>query len=77
MTDPLMPRQGPSRPVLETATAIVLLMVLAALLWLVLAAHWPQVFGLASPEVEVLVILALLTTALILVSVVALLHTRS
>jgi len=77
MTDPLMPRQGPIHSVLETATAIVLLMVLAALSWLVLAAYWPQAFGLASPEVEVLVLLALLTTALILVSVVALRHTRS
>jgi hypothetical protein len=54
----------------------VLVLVLAALGWMVGAAYstpWPR---LPSLEVEVLLVLGLLASALVLVSVVALLHTR-
>jgi amino acid transporter len=65
-----------ARPWGETITAGVLLMVLAALVWVVLVSYWPETFALASTAVEVVALLGLLTAALVLVSVVALLHTR-
>ena len=73
---------GPSlkdrkHPWLERITAAVLLLVIAALGWIILAAFRPEWNDWASQAVQVLVILALLSAALILVSVVALLHTRS
>ena len=61
---------------LETVTATVLLLVLAALTWMVLVAYWPATFELASTELEVVIILILLTAGLALVSAVALVHTR-
>jgi ethanolamine permease len=70
------PPRGLVASLLEAATAAVLLAVLAALAWVVLAAYWPAAAGLASMEVGVGTVLALLTAALVLVSVVALLHTR-
>jgi hypothetical protein len=70
--------RGPKRGVLalETITAAVLLLVLAALAWMVLAAYWPGAFRLAAVGTEVIVVLVLLSLALALVSIVALLHTR-
>jgi hypothetical protein len=68
---------GPTYPLLERATAAVLLLVLAALAWMGLAAcglEWD--WGL-SLDAQVVVVLGLLTAALVLVSIVALLHTRS
>lgn len=65
-----------SGSLLELITAAVLVLVLAALAWMVAAAYWPGQFRLASIEVEVVTVSALLTAALLLVSVVALLHTR-
>jgi hypothetical protein len=72
-----IPFRAPIRSWPETIAAGVILAVLTALVWVVLAAYWPQTFALASTEVEVIVVLALLAAALSLVSAVALLHTRS
>jgi hypothetical protein len=54
----------------------VLLLVLAALGWMIVAAYVPEWGRSASLEFEVIVIVSLLLAALGLVSVVALLHTR-
>jgi hypothetical protein len=64
-------------PWLERITAFVLLLVLAALGWMVLATWRPEWGRWVALEVQVWVVLALLTAALALVSIVALLHTRS
>jgi len=61
---------------LERLTALVLLLVLVAVVWMVGVAVQPEWLRLSSPEMEAMIVLVLLTTALILVSVVALLHTR-
>ncbi len=61
---------------LERVTAVVLLLVMAALVWVLLASYQPDWTEWATEEVQVIVVLALLSTALVLVSVVALLHTR-
>jgi hypothetical protein len=61
---------------LEWLTAGVLLAVIVALGWIALAAYQPEWLRLPSAELEVVLILVLLATALLLVSVVALLHTR-
>jgi hypothetical protein len=61
---------------LERLTAGVLLAVLAALGWMIVAVYLPAWGCWLSTEAEVLIILALLTAALALVSAVALLHTR-
>jgi hypothetical protein len=61
---------------LEWLTGGVLLLVLAALGWMVWAVYglgWGRLPSLAA---EVVLVLLLLTSALVLVSVVALLHTR-
>ncbi len=78
------PSQGPElkRPglvvfLLELVTAAVLLLVLAAVGWMVLAAYWPETLRLASLQTEVVVVLLLLTAALLLVTVVALVQTRT
>jgi hypothetical protein len=80
-TDPSLrdaPQRGGSRyPFLERTTGVVLLLVLVALGWMTLVAfrpEWGQ--GIALP-VQVWLLLALLTAALVLVSIVALLHVRS
>jgi hypothetical protein len=49
---------------------------MGALGWMLLAAYQPELVRLASVEAEVIAVLTLLTAALGLVSVVALLHTR-
>jgi hypothetical protein len=61
---------------LEPITAIVLLLVIAALGWMTLAAYEPAWGQGAGAEMQVVIVLALLGAALVLVSVVALLHTR-
>jgi hypothetical protein len=63
-------------PWLERTTAAVLLLVLVALGWMTLAAWEPEWGRWAAQEVQVWLVLALLTAALLLVSVTALLHTR-
>ncbi len=67
----------PRYPLLERATTLILLLVLLALGWMALAACFPQWDGLLPLDVQVGIVLALLTAALVLVSVVALLHTHS
>ena len=62
---------------LERITTGVLVAVVAALVWIVVVASQPGWLRLPSPVAEVVVVLALLVGALLLVSVVALLHTRS
>src|SRR5207245_10803492 len=71
------PASEPRYPLLERVTALVLVLVVLALGWIIGAAYLPGMPRLASAEMEVLVVLALLSLALLLVSVVALLHTRS
>jgi hypothetical protein len=66
----------PRYPWLERLTTAVLLLVVLALGWIVLAAYQSDWARLAAVEVEVVLVLALLTAALLLVSLVALLHTR-
>jgi hypothetical protein len=67
---------GPMIVLLERVTAAVLVLVLLVLGWMIAAANWPERFSWASTEVEVIAVLGLLSAALALVSVVALLHTR-
>jgi hypothetical protein len=62
--------------VVEQIASAVLLLVLAALGWIIIAASSPAWGRLASLELEVIGIVALLLAALMLVSVVALMHTR-
>jgi hypothetical protein len=71
------PADGPRYPRLEFVTAVTLVLVLLALGGMGLAARWPELAQAAALEVQVWVAVALLTVALALVSVVALLHTRS
>jgi hypothetical protein len=67
-----------SRPLelLERITAAVLIAVVVAVGWMVLVAHEPLQLRLAYVELEVLIVLILLAVSLLLVSIVALLHTR-
>jgi hypothetical protein len=68
---------GPRHPLLEYMTAAVLVLVLLALGWMVVAAWFPDWDWRLSLDVQVGLVLALLTSALVLVSAVALLHTRT
>lgn len=61
---------------LEKLTATVLVAVLLSLGWMALAAWRPELGDWPSQAVQVGAVTALLTAALLLVSVVALLHTR-
>jgi hypothetical protein len=76
------PPDEPERPLslafrlLEWVTAAVLLLVVAALGWMLLAAYWPERSRFGSDQTEVVALLALLTAALLLVSGAALVHTR-
>ena len=67
---------GRAYRLLEQTTSVILLLVLAALGWMIVAAYVPEWGRLASLELEVIGIVSLLLAALVLVSVVALLHTR-
>lgn len=78
------PDQGSGRPQrctasrwLEHATALSLGLVLAALGLIVLAAYRPQYAAWLATEAQIAILLVLLTVALGLVSMVALLHTWS
>jgi hypothetical protein len=62
---------------LEPVTMLVLIAVAGALGWIIAASYAPEAVRWATQEIEVIVILVLLSAALILVSVVALGHTRS
>lgn len=61
---------------LERLTGLVLILVLAAIGWMVVVTLVPTIPRVMSLEAEVIVMVALLTASLILVSVVALVHTR-
>ena len=61
---------------LERIASTILLLVLVALGWIIVAVSVPEWGRLASLETEVIGIVGLLLAALIAVSVVALLHTR-
>jgi preprotein translocase subunit SecG len=63
--------------VLQRITAFILCAVMLSLAWILLAASEPRVLRLSSIEAEIVLVLALLLTALLLVSAVALQHTRS
>ena len=74
--EPGEPSGGGMLVALEYVTGVVLALVLAALVWVLMAAYRPAIdWGLTEKQ-QVLAILSLLTAALTLVSVVALLHTR-
>jgi ethanolamine permease len=74
---PDSPPQGPAwSRWLEWVAAAALLLVLAALGWMALAERLPAWGRLPSLEAEILLVLGLLTAALLLVSVLALRHTR-
>jgi hypothetical protein len=72
-----MSNKEPEYPLLERVTAGVLWLVVAAVAWMSLVAYLPGWLRFGSVEVEIATITGLLTAALILVSVLALLHTRS
>lgn len=61
---------------IERVTAVVLIAVVAALGWLTAAAVVPQLGQTHPAPWQVIAILALLVASLVLVSLVALLHTR-
>jgi len=61
---------------LERSTAALLVLVVVSLGWMMGAAYSPGWPRLASAEMEVIALLALLSGALVLVSLVALLQTR-
>lgn len=61
---------------LEAVASGVLLLVIVSLGWIMLVAHQPTCLRLPTLELEVVLILGLLTAALLLVSVVALWQTR-
>ena len=76
----MIPEKTASQPsfrLLEPITGLLLVLVELALGWIIVATYLPEGIRLASPEVEVIVVLALLSLALLLVSLLALLHTRS
>jgi hypothetical protein len=79
MKQPIKSEKAPTRgsSALQRITALVLWAVLFSLAWMVCAAYRPETLRLPSEELEIIIVVALLLTALILVSVVALLHTRA
>jgi hypothetical protein len=73
----MTPESKPVSRFLEHLTALTLLLVLFALGWIIAMAYLPAWFRLPSAEMEIEIILGLLIAALLLVSLVALLHTRA
>jgi uncharacterized membrane protein YidH (DUF202 family) len=67
----------PRYPLAERATAVVLILVMLSLAAMALAAWRPAWIDWVPLELQVWSIVALLSVALVLVSVVALLHTRA
>jgi hypothetical protein len=70
------PRRAPISA-LDHITAIVLWAVILSLAWMVSVAYQPDYFRYFSVELEIVSIIGLLMGALVLVSIVALRHTRS
>jgi hypothetical protein len=66
----------PTIRVIEGIASAALVLVLAVLGWMIVAAYVPEWGEVASLEIEVIGMIALLLAALSSVSVVALLHTR-
>lgn len=64
-------------PFLEQITAVVLMLALGSLGWISAASYWPGLAASVSTELQIGAVLALLSAALLLVSVLALLRTRS
>jgi|GEM_PF-3214851 len=62
---------------LEQLTALVLVAVVVCVGWMVTAAYEPTWFRLFSLDAEIILVVAVLSTALILVSAAALVNTRS
>lgn len=62
--------------ILEHVTAGILLMVVGALLWMILAAYRPTTGSIPVPDWQIIGVTILLLAALALISIVALLHTR-
>jgi hypothetical protein len=73
---PNLPAHSAAGRLLERATAGLLLLVLGALGWMIIASYKPDWGRLESLELEVVLIVGLLLATLLLVSIVALLHTR-
>jgi hypothetical protein len=75
----MKPGEGPAGGAgfwwLERITGGLLLAVILSLIWMLLVANGVDALRLGEPGVEVMVVLVLLAAALVLVSVVALLHT--
>lgn len=71
-----MSKPGNSVSILERLTGAVLIVMLLAIGWMVLVTLVPALPRVLSVEAEVIVMTGLLTASLVLVSVVALLHTR-
>jgi len=61
---------------IEAFTTLSLLAVVATMGWIVAASFAPETVRWATTQIEVILTLVLLAAALLLVSVVALLHTR-
>ena len=71
-----MSKPSNSTSLLERLTGVVLILVLIAVGWILLVTLVPAVPRFVSVETEVIAMTGLLAASLILVSVVALLHTR-
>ena len=67
---------GRSFRLLEQIASGLLLLVLAALGWMIVATYNPEWGRLASLEIEVILVVGLLLAALLMVSLVALIHTQ-
>lgn len=74
--DPHLSTPGPLYQLLEIVASVVLISVLAALAWMIVAAYRPELGRIADPTLEVAAVVVLLLAALGLVSLVALVHTR-
>lgn len=61
---------------LDRLTGSILMAVAIAMAWMVTVSHLPHIGRLQSTQLEVVLMLALLSAALLLVTLVALLHTR-
>jgi len=61
---------------LEAVAAAALILTMLSLVWMMIASYQPAWLRFASVEAEVIVIVALFVAALLLVSLIALLHTR-
>jgi hypothetical protein len=62
--------------ILDRLTGAVLTAVAIAMTWMVIVSYRPDAGRLASTQLEVILMLVLLSAALLLVSLVAFLHTR-